>query len=185
VVDANARPLVVTGHRVAMAIDFNEQASDGIHKIHFDNDAGQFEGVVDFPYEEIDRALGFEPEPDSAVTWADMSAAFCLVIEFILGGETLTLAGARAAALAVYLDPVHNSKFGSNLAEIAREANCSRAALSKSLLNFRDAVGVHISAGKPHGSRSTYQEAQRRCIEAGVHSSTTRKDLRSKKASKA
>jgi hypothetical protein len=168
----------------------HQEFGDGIHSITYvhpdgerEDEKGYFDRTVEPDWESIYHNCDGESVEESSVSFSDLSAVFVLILEFILGGETLTLSGARAAALAVYLDPVHNSKFGSNLSEIAREANCSRAALSKSLLNFRDAIGVHLSAGKSHGSRSTYQEVQRRCIKAGVHSSTTRKDLRSKRAS--
>jgi hypothetical protein len=167
-------------------MDFDEQASDGVHQIHYDNDAGQFERIEHFDYDEIDRNLGsFEPEPDSTVTMSDAAACFSLILEFCLKGDTLASVGARCASLAIYLNPTHNSKFGSTMAEIAREAGSpSRAALSKALMDFRSDAGIFLSAGKRSEARGSYRAAQIKSLEAGTHSSFTRKDSRSKKRAK-
>jgi hypothetical protein len=134
-----------------------------------------------FDYDEVDRQLGHEPEEDTAVSMADAAACFSLILEWCLKAETLVLVGSRCASLAIYLDPINNSKFGSNLAEIAETAGCTRAALSKALLGFRDASGIQLSAGKVSGSRPTYRASQVKAIEAGRHSSTTRRDLKRKR----
>jgi hypothetical protein len=152
---------------------FHEDAGgDHVHEVGVvDN---QLARISHFDYDEVDRNLGFEPEPDSTVTMSDAAACFSLILEWILKGETLHLAGARAAALAIYLDPVNNSKFGSSLAEIAREADCTRAALSKSLIDFRDAAGVYLSMGKRSDARKTFRSVQVEAIEKGTHSSFKR-----------
>jgi hypothetical protein len=167
------------------------ELGDSVHEICYaqgdsPEELGYFDKIEHFDYDEIDRRLGFEPASEErTVTFSDMTALFCLILEFVLGGESLTLAGARAAALAVYLNPVHNNRFGNNLSEIAREAGCTRACLSKALLNFRDSCGVHISAGKPASARDTYRRVQKYAVAAGVHSGFTRKDAKaSRRASK-
>jgi hypothetical protein len=154
-----------------MSLDFDESHSDGVHEIHYDIDAHQFEGVAKPDWESVFHNVDGEPIEEATVTWSDMSAAFVLILEWILKGHTLSLAGARAASLAVYLDPTHNSKFGSNLAQIALEANCTKAALSKALMDFRDDAGIMLSAGKSQGARATYQNVQRRLVHEHKHSS--------------
>jgi hypothetical protein len=157
---------------------------------HYDNgdhihdtsiEEGHLIRTCGFDYDEVERQLGNEPEQDSTVTMSDMSAAFSLVLEWILGADTLAMCGARAAALGCYLNPTHNNRFGSHLAAIADQAGCTRAALSKALITFRDSVGIHLSAGKLSGTRSTYREAQIKSLENGTHTSLVRKDLRSKR----
>jgi hypothetical protein len=150
--------------------------SDHVHS-SYQTPSGSFEPTTDFDYDEVDRGLGWKEDTEGTVSFSDMAAAFNLVLEFVLRGKDLNACGARAAALACYLDPVHSNKFGSTLAEIAVSAGCTRASLSKALIDFRDACGVHFSAGKLEGSRDSYRAAQMDSIERGTHSSTSRKDL--------
>jgi hypothetical protein len=136
-----------------------------------------------FDFHSVYRNVDGEEEPeDTMVSMADLSGVFSLIMEAILKADNLTMAGAHAAALGVFLDPVHNDRFGSNLAEIAREAGCTRAALSKFLMDFRRAVGIHLTAGKRSGASESYRQAQRDCIAAKTHSSFTRKDRIDKRA---
>ncbi len=138
-------------------------------------------GVTDFDFDEIDRNLGFS-EPDDQtehdISMSDVGAAFSLILGWICASDTLTGAGARAAALLTYLDPV-NSRFES-LADIARDAGLTRATLSKALLELRDQAGVNLSMGKLAGTRSTYSTAQREAVSKGTHCSATRKDTKAK-----
>jgi len=148
-------------------------ASDGIRELGVTSD-GRLERIGQPDWESIYHNCDGESIEEDTVSFSDMGAVFSLILEWVLGGDNLTLAGARAASLAVYLDPVFNCKFGSTLAEIAREAGCTRAALSKALVDFRDAVGIHLTAGKLNGTRSTYRAAQIDAIERGTHSSFKR-----------
>jgi hypothetical protein len=157
-------------------LNFDESHSDGVHEIHYDIDAHQFEGVAHPDYESLEHGIFGAELKEDKVSFADMSAAFTLVLEWILRGNTLALAGARAASLAVYLDPVNCCKFGSNLAQIAIEAGVTKACLSKALMDFRDDAGVMLSAGKSQSARSVYRQTQRDCVAAGNHSSVSRKD---------
>ena len=155
-------------------------ASDGIHDIGVES--GRFTRTYDFDYSEIDRNLGFEPEAEAGVAMPDVAACFSLILEWILKADTLQTAGARAASLAVYLNPVDNAKFGSNLAEIADNAGCTRALLSRALLSLRDQAGIYLSGGKRSFARDSYRKAQLAAVEAGVHSSASRKDRKTRKA---
>jgi len=65
-----------------------------------------------------------------------------------------------------------------NLSEVARLAGCSRAALSKFLVNFRDTYGFGLIAGKLQGSRAAYREGQLRSLRNSTHSSFCRKDAK-------
>jgi len=134
--------------------------SDHVHQLATEDD--QIVGVCDFDYSEVDRGLGWAKDSEGMVSMSDCAAALSLVIEHCLQAQSLTLAGAEPAALAVFLNPVHNCKFGRTLSEIAKEAGCTRAALSKSLINFRDAAGVHLSMGKLSGSRRSTERFRSR-----------------------
>ena len=141
---------------------------------------GQLARTTNFNHGAIDEANGwFEPGdervPDS-VPFADMSACFVLVLEWMLTGKDLRMVGGRCAALAAYLDPINSSKFGTNLAEIAKNCGATRASLSKSLVDFRDSVQIHLSNGKRACSRQVYRDAQASAVKAGCHSSVTRRD---------
>lgn len=158
-----------------------QDLSDHLHDSVFvsgdfeSGDPGHFERIADFDWESVCHNVDGESIEDSKVSFSDMSAVLSLIIGWALGGETLLLAGARLASLGVFLDPIHNAKFGKNLSEIAREAGCTRQALSKSLVGFRDACGIVISGGKLHGSRAKFSRIQRDLIADGKHASDTRK----------
>jgi len=51
--------------------------------------------------------------------------------------------------------------------------------LSRELLEFRDAVGIHLGMGKREFARDNYSRAQFAAVKAQVHSSKTRKDRKS------
>jgi len=153
--------------------------SDHVHEIAYQN--GKLEGVGQFDWDEVYRNVDGESPEEATVSMSDMSAVFSLILEWMLKGDTLQLAGARAAALGVYLDPVNNNRFGSNLSQIAEQAGCTKAALSKALIEFRDAAGIHLSGGKCSGARGVYRQTQIKSIAAGRHSSYNRKDLLSKR----
>jgi len=156
---------------------------DGLHETATEDQ--QVIRTTSFNYDSIDEANGWHepgeaPMPDS-VSFSDMSACFILVLEWMLKGKTLQIVGGRCAALAAYLDPVNSNRFGTDLTSIAKSAGCSRAALSASLIEFRDAVSIHLSNGKNSEARASYRQTQIRAMEAGRHSSFSRKDLRHKK----
>ena len=66
------------------------------------------------------------------------------------------------------------SKFA-NLSEIVQATLITKASLSKSLLNFRDSIGLRLCAGKRDYSRDVYRRAQKSAVAAAVHSSCKRK----------
>jgi hypothetical protein len=71
--------------------------SDGVHE-DIGIESGRLTRTYDFDYDEIDRNLGHEPEPEGTVTMAD-AAALSLVIEHCLKAENLTLAGAQSTTI--------------------------------------------------------------------------------------
>ena len=147
----------------------------------FGTEDGHLTRSYNFSFDEVDRNLGNEPEAEPGVAMPDVAACFSLILEWILKADTLQTAGARAASLAVYLNPVDNAKFGSNLAEIAENAGCTRALLSRALLSLRDQAGIYISGGKRSFARDSYRKAQLAAVKAGVHSSARRKDRKTRK----
>jgi len=154
--------------------------SDHVHAIAIQD--GRIERVGQFDWDEVYRNVDGEEREETAVSFSDMSAVFSLILEWMLKAETLQLVGARAAALAMYLDPVNNNRFGSSLLQIAEQAGSTRAALSKSLIDFRRAAGVHLSMGKGSETTDSYRACQIKSLEAGTHSSFNRKDLKQQAA---
>jgi hypothetical protein len=157
------------------------QFADGIHDIGFTD--GRIEPTIGFPYDEIDANLGFsdadaEPEDQSkpsSISFQDAAAAWILIAEWITGKNgytTFALAGARAHSLVYWLSP-ETCQFAS-MSEIADEAGCSRAALSKNLLELRDQLRIGFFFKKPE-AREAYRECQIKARERGVHSSQRRR----------
>jgi hypothetical protein len=83
------------------------------------------------------------------------------------------MAAARANALLHWLRPAE-SQF-SDYSEIANFYGVTKAAVSKSLLNLKDAVGCRLPVGKRNGSRATYSRAQKAAVTDGRHASCARK----------
>ncbi len=156
--------------------------SDGIHQTAISSDSGQLEGVTDFDFDEIDRNLGHDPKTETPVEMADVSAALAIILQWICGTPDLRNAGARAASLLAYLDPSNAPFDRVNLAIIAEEAGCTRASLSKELLDLRDQVGVTLIMGKLGSSREAYAKAQEAAFKSGRHTAFVRKDSKRRKA---
>jgi biotin operon repressor len=167
------------------------QRGDHVHEIaisYRDDEYGkqriEFEPVDHFPYSQIDENLGlFEADPDQQISFADAAACWSLLLEWIVAGpkSSLAMAGARSHALRHFLDS-DNCRFKS-LQAIADEAGCTRAALSKFLLELRDQLQIGFEF-KRVGARNNYREGQIRALERGTHSSTHRKDAKSSKPRK-
>jgi biotin operon repressor len=154
---------VFEGHAHTSALEFNS------------DDTCQAVGTVGFDFDEIDRRLGFE-QADEPVEFADMTAAFSLILGWMCGTKTgpIRNSGWRAQALLWLLDP-EQSQFGS-LTEIAEAAGVTKQAVSKALVELRDECGFLISAGKRQSARESYRQAQNAAIAAGCHSRDTRHD---------
>ena len=150
--------------------------SDGIHQTAINSDSGQLEGVVGFDFDEIDRNLGHDPEAEARVEMADVSAALAIILQWICGTPDIRNVGARAASLLAYLDPSNAPYDRVSLAIIADEAGCTRASLSKELLDLRDQVGVTLIMGKLGSSREAYSKAQNTAFKSGRHTAFKRKD---------
>jgi hypothetical protein len=89
------------------------------------------------------------------------------------------MAGWRAHALLYLLDPT-NARFNS-LEEIGTAGGVTKAAVSKSLMDLRRELGG-ILPMKLSGSSDNYRKAQNFAIDAGVHSSASRRDSKKRKA---
>jgi hypothetical protein len=144
------------------------------------------ESIATFDYGEIDRRLGFEPEEEK-VTCSDASAAISLILSWACGradsiqAPSIVSAGVRTHALLYLLDPV-NARY-SSLEAIADDANMTRAAISKALVELRSQLGG-ILPMKRSGSSEVYARAQKAALAAGCHSSASRKDSKRKALSK-
>lgn len=127
--------------------------------------------MTDFDFDAVDRSLSGEPEDIDREEYslANLGSAVNVLIEWIVGSDKLDFMAGRALALQWFLRP-ENSKYGS-LAEIADLVGCKRATLSKSLLQLRDFIGLRVSAGKLHGARRSYRDAQQRSVCKGTHAS--------------
>ncbi len=103
-----------------------------------------------------------------------MSAAFSIVLDWITSsrGPDVRIPASRAYALAFLLWP-ETSKF-SSLSEIAVACGLTKAAVSKSLLDFKDQSGLTISAGKGHYTRGKFRVAQNAAVAKGSHASNIR-----------
>jgi hypothetical protein len=135
----------------------HREHGDGLHPLAVNED-GHLEPFSEFDYDSVD---GTKP-PAETVEYADMLAAFCLILEWINSAQKvrdLSAVGSRAAALLYFLRPTQSS-FRS-LEAIAVFAGVSRAGLSKSLLELRDEIGLRSwTLGSPESARETYRQAQ-------------------------
>jgi hypothetical protein len=164
----------------------NSPIGDHLHNVAYTD--GHIEPVTQFPYDEIDSDLSFEPEEEK-LSWSDAAAAISLILSWACGRAdsgrskppSLVSSGARIHALLYLLDPV-NARYDT-LTAIADEANLTRQAISKDLMSLRRELGG-ILPMKVSGSSDVYRKAQKAALAAGCHSSVTRSDLLSKRAIK-
>jgi biotin operon repressor len=145
----------------------DSQLGDHLHPLGKNSD-GRLEPIAFFEYGQID---GFErDEPEQMISFSDAAACWSLLLEWIVAGRksSLAMAGARAHSLLHFLDS-DNCRFKS-LQAIADEAGCTRAALSKQLLELRDQLHMGFDFKKV-GSSDNYRAGQLRALEQGKHSS--------------
>jgi hypothetical protein len=116
--------------------------------------------VTDFDFDRVDLDLADEAEAaESMHSMSDMSSAITQAHGNDDTPQSRLLAvAARCEALLWLIQPT-KSQFKS-LSEIADAAGLTKASVSKSLLNFRDSVGLRICAGKRNYTRDTYRRAQ-------------------------
>ena len=170
--------------RVTVPASHHRDSIDHLHS-YGRNDANKLEPSAGFDFEEVFRDLDGEEPAETTVSMADASAAISILLGWICGTMhdkplNITSVGAKAESLLLLLDS-NQSKYES-LADIAAAAGITRQTLSKSLLSLKDQTGLALSIGKLAGTRQTYRATQIKSLEAGTHSSTTRKDLKSKRA---
>ena len=167
------RPSVVV-ILLSVMIYRDDQPGDHLHQAGRNSD-GRLELTENFDFAAVDRLLG-NHEPEDSVSWSDMVAAFCLVLEWLTGSTdntTFAMSGARCHSLIYFLNPT-GCRFDS-LEEIAMEAGCTRAALSKSLLQVRDQLGMHWTMGKRSFVRESCRRGQLASVDLGTHASCQRK----------
>jgi hypothetical protein len=150
--------------------------SDGIHKTALNRDTHHFEGVTDFDYDAVDRSITGDPEDVDIKehSLADLGSAVNVLLSWAVKGRSLPMIAGRILSLHWYLREAE-SEYDS-ISEIATACNCTRAALSKALLELRDSIGLKISAGKLHSARRTYSKAQDASFKAGKHAAFTGAD---------
>jgi hypothetical protein len=120
--------------------------------------------AVDFDYAALDPS-----QPEQFVSTTQASAALIAILQWMMKSESFASAGAKLHALSTALDPI-NSPYRS-LASIALDADLTRAALSKSLLQLFDNNLIHLRMGKTKGSRQIYRQVQLELVAKGRHAS--------------
>jgi hypothetical protein len=150
----------------------NLRAESGEHEIHpFAFVEGHREAITQFDYRSLDP-----DEPEDMVSFSDLTACFSLVLQWACGQNRnradqshIIGAGIRVHALLFLLDPTH-ARYQS-LADIARDAGVTRAAVCKAIIRLRKELGDIIPGLRSMQARENYRQAQRAAIAAGVHSS--------------
>lgn len=105
--------------------------------------------------------------PETTVPLSTVCSALCEILDWITIPITLNMTAARAHTLRTWLDPVQSAY--KSLNEIANYCDVSRAALSKSLLAFRDEHSIHLTIGRLESSRELYRQAQLHALEEHRH----------------
>jgi hypothetical protein len=147
---------------------------------------GEFQNVsvTDFNYDEVDQSLGWAEDIEKPVEFADMTAAFSLLLSWMCGRSNtkdhqynpVAAAGRRAFSLLYLIDPT-NCRYDS-LDEIAKASGATRAIVSRDLMKLRTELGG-ILPMKGSGSKENYRKAQLAAVAAGCHSRDRRHDRRS------
>jgi hypothetical protein len=117
---------------------------------------------------------GDEPPAPDNIPMPQVCSALSIIIDWVTVPENPSMAGGRAYALKLWLNPT-NSRHRS-LREIASRCDVSRAALSKALLSFRDEHSIGLTIGRLESSRGLFREAQLNSIEEGRHFQSQRKN---------
>jgi hypothetical protein len=158
----------------------SDSFSDHLHEnVAWDTDNQEIAGTVGFDYDSIDRnAFNVEPddERDAVVSFADMSAALSLIIQFAVASPNLKHVGSRIAAIGVLLDPSNMPFNRRTLSDIARECGITRAAVSRWICDFRDQIGTSLTVGKRSSASTKDRAGQIEAMERKTHSSFVRKD---------
>jgi hypothetical protein len=154
---------------------------DGIHPVALNKD-GKLERTAQFDWGSVRHNVDGEGIDEDTVTWSDMTASFSLLLQWACRSNSLTNVGARVASLLAFLDPVNAPHKRNTLSAIAKEAGCTKALLSRELLELRDQCGIHLTVGKRSFSRESCRTAQFAAVKAGVHSGISRRDSKKRKA---
>jgi hypothetical protein len=182
---SNVRRLVDT---VALVVRLESLCQiDPLHQDLGTDDEGhliQTTRTEDF-YDEIDRScFGVEDNVDT-VSFSDMASALSLIVDYCCDSKHVNIVASRIMALQVLLSPT-SCKFGrTDLAAVARDCGITRAAVSKSLIEFRDQVGTSLTVGHRSSSRERCRQAQEHALRRGIHASDVRKAKRAAKAAQA
>jgi hypothetical protein len=139
---------------------------DGLHSIARED--GALVPTIDFDFAGLDPQ---QPEPMIPVSQA--ASAVARILDWATELDNLRCNGARIAALSTLLNPTGRYR---SLAAIARDANISRAIVSRWLLDLKDRYGIKVSL---RGSliRENCRQAQLASVKKGTHASRyTRKN---------
>lgn len=146
-----------------------------------DNGEARLVASSDFDYDAVDRELFGVESSEDTVNFSDMSAAFGLILEFIVGKHKQSLVpksiAGRAMSLLYLLNPSHLEELAlGSLELIAQHCGCTKQAISASLMAFRDQSGVKLCLSKLASTRESFRTAAIRTIKDGTHSRYHRKD---------
>jgi hypothetical protein len=131
----------------------DDEHDDHIHDIGFEgNEAVPISNPDDF-YDQLDRRLaGEEDAPqEDAVTFKEMASALAVVLDFACAGNHPNIIAGRALALQFWVAPTE-SRYES-VSHIAADVGLTKAALSKSVIQFADAMNARLPVGKKKSSR--------------------------------
>jgi biotin operon repressor len=128
----------------------------------------------DFDFEEVYRNVDSEEPEETTISMADASAAISIILGWICQSAkdepaSIKTVASKAESLLLLMDS-NQSKYKS-LADIARAAGLTRAALSKNLLSLKDQTGFRVIVGKLGGARDTFRSVQNALVANGRHAS--------------
>jgi hypothetical protein len=152
----------------------DDECSDHVHNVGFEgNEAVPISNPDDF-YDRLDRRLSGE---DAAGRRGDVQGnGFCARgrarLHLQQPGALNVIAG-RALAFQFWLAPT-DSRY-QRVSQIAADCGLTKAALSKAVLQFADAMQVRLPVGKRKGTRQSFRDKQLALVAEHRHASDTRK----------
>jgi hypothetical protein len=154
-----------------------DEYDNHIHEVGFgdNHEAVPVTNPDDF-YDRLDRRLNGENEPpaeEDAVTFKEMASALAVVLDFICNTPHPNVIAGRALALQFLLPPTE-SRYES-VSQIAEDVKLTKAALSKAVIQFADAMNVRLPVGKRKGTRQTFKEKQLALVAEHKHASDSRR----------
>jgi hypothetical protein len=150
---------------------YHADHGDDIHDIAVVCDDGQVGPTCDFNWSEID---GYdEPAEDTQYDIGDVSGALSVIVGWCCRPIHPNLVASRVLALQRWLWPAE-SRYDS-MSPIAADCQCTKAAISKALLNLHDELGMRLPVGKNYHTRARFSEVQKRLVKTGRHASNRKR----------